>query len=378
MQMPSARRWIGSPSPIGVAAAMAIAAPLVLAACDIGVGPDTVSTEAAAITHDQQLLELVGQRTRRSATPARSIRATPSSRAWAPTAAPASPATTPRPAWSITPASVQAKFNASNGTDPIFRLNDGANAPNLPVSTVAQRQTAYSMLLNRGVIRVGLPIPANAEFDLVAVDDPYGYASAKELSLFRRPLPTTNLSFLSARHVGRARDRRRRDHGAEPGASGQRRDPRPRAGVGAADRRAAELDRRVRDRALHRADQRQRRRQPVGVAGDRRPGVPVEAGVLHRHQRSAGRQPAGHRVHQRRVLALQRLDELRRQRHGVAARRRRSRAARTSSTTTRSASRASAGSTTSWASPRSTAPARPATTRPTSATTRCRCRSTSV
>jgi hypothetical protein len=48
------------------------------------------------------------------------------------------------------------------------------------------------------VIRVGLPIPANSEFDLIAVEDPYGYASANELSLFRRPLPTTNLAFLSA------------------------------------------------------------------------------------------------------------------------------------------------------------------------------------
>jgi hypothetical protein len=36
-------------------------------------------------------------------------------------------------------------------------------------------------------------MPANAEFTLVAVDDPYGYASAAQLSLFRRPLPATNL-----------------------------------------------------------------------------------------------------------------------------------------------------------------------------------------
>ena len=40
-------------------------------------------------------------------------------------------------------------------------------------------------------------VPANAEFELVAVDDPYNFASAAELSLFRRPLPTTNLKFLS-------------------------------------------------------------------------------------------------------------------------------------------------------------------------------------
>ena len=53
------------------------------------------------------------------------------------------------------------------------------------------------MLLTKGLIRVGIGIPDNAEFELVGVDDPYGYASARELSLFRRPLPTTNLRFLS-------------------------------------------------------------------------------------------------------------------------------------------------------------------------------------
>jgi hypothetical protein len=54
------------------------------------------------------------------------------------------------------------------------------------------------MLLSRGLIRVGMPLPANAEFRLTKVDDPYGYASARELSLFRRPLPSTNLIWLTA------------------------------------------------------------------------------------------------------------------------------------------------------------------------------------
>src|SRR5579862_1918807 len=53
------------------------------------------------------------------------------------------------------------------------------------------------MLLSTGLIRVGIGMPAVSEFELVAVDDPYGHASASELSLFRRPLPTTNLKFLS-------------------------------------------------------------------------------------------------------------------------------------------------------------------------------------
>jgi cytochrome c peroxidase len=53
------------------------------------------------------------------------------------------------------------------------------------------------MLLTKGVIRVGIGIPEDAEFELLRADDPCGHASAKELSLFRRPLPTTNLKFLS-------------------------------------------------------------------------------------------------------------------------------------------------------------------------------------
>jgi hypothetical protein len=103
----------------------------------------------------------------------------------------------PSAAWGITPSQVQATFNATGGTDPIFRTNDGSNAPNLPVATVDQRRTAYSLLLNRGVIRVGIGIPANAEFDLIMTEDPYHFASASQLSLFRRPLPSTNLKFLA-------------------------------------------------------------------------------------------------------------------------------------------------------------------------------------
>jgi hypothetical protein len=99
--------------------------------------------------------------------------------------------------WTITPRGVQQRFTASNGADPIFRLVDGANSPNLRDTTLDQKRVAYSMLLTKALIRVGVPMPANAEFDLVAVDDPYGFANVGELSLFRRPLPATNLRFLS-------------------------------------------------------------------------------------------------------------------------------------------------------------------------------------
>ncbi len=103
----------------------------------------------------------------------------------------------PDQAWSISPQPLQRRFAESRGLDPIFRLNDGATSPNADVSTVAARRQAYSMLLDKGLIRVGIGIPSNAEFQLVRVDDPYHYASGNELSLFRRPLPSTNLSFLN-------------------------------------------------------------------------------------------------------------------------------------------------------------------------------------
>ncbi len=99
--------------------------------------------------------------------------------------------------WTVVPASLVARFEASGGTDPVFRPVDGANSPRADVSTVEARRRAYSMLLTKGLIRIGLAVPATAEFELVAVDDPYGYASAAELSLFRRPLPSANLAMLS-------------------------------------------------------------------------------------------------------------------------------------------------------------------------------------
>ena len=103
----------------------------------------------------------------------------------------------PSEGWTITPAGLRQRFHETHGMDPVFRTNDGSNSPNADVSTLESRRRAYSMLLNKGLIRVGVGIPADAEFELVAVDDPYGYASAAELSLFRRPLPSTNLKFLS-------------------------------------------------------------------------------------------------------------------------------------------------------------------------------------
>ena len=103
----------------------------------------------------------------------------------------------PSSGWTITPSELQARFTATQGLDPIFRTVDGSVSPSADVSTLAARQTAFATLLAKGLIRIGLPIPANAEFALDSADDPYRFATAAQLSLFRRPLPTTNIAFLS-------------------------------------------------------------------------------------------------------------------------------------------------------------------------------------
>jgi cytochrome c peroxidase len=104
----------------------------------------------------------------------------------------------PAAAWSVTPQELRERFAETGGLDPIFRNNDGSNCEGADIGTARQRRGAFSLLLDKGLIRVGLPVPPDAEFEIVDVDDPY-YCGKPfgEASMYRRPLPTTNLGFLS-------------------------------------------------------------------------------------------------------------------------------------------------------------------------------------
>jgi mono/diheme cytochrome c family protein len=97
----------------------------------------------------------------------------------------------------ITPDYITQVFTNTQGLDPLFATVDGTNSPNADMSTLEKRRSNCSMLLTKGLIRIGFPIAADAEFTLEAVDDPYHFASAQEISCFRRPLPATNLRFTS-------------------------------------------------------------------------------------------------------------------------------------------------------------------------------------
>ena len=103
----------------------------------------------------------------------------------------------------LSAAHVRRRFKHSCGLDPLFRPVDGSNSPTADVSTIEARRDAYSLLLNKGLIRIQLPVPATAQFEVIAVEDPYGNSTGQPLpltqvSVFRRPLPATNLKFLGA------------------------------------------------------------------------------------------------------------------------------------------------------------------------------------
>jgi cytochrome c peroxidase len=100
-------------------------------------------------------------------------------------------------AWTVTPSHILARFDATHGTDPIFRPNDGSGCPTQDVSTERKRRDAYSLLLNKGLIRIEQQVQSNFEFTVLNNDNPYGCISTSAISVYRRPLPATNTAFLS-------------------------------------------------------------------------------------------------------------------------------------------------------------------------------------
>jgi hypothetical protein len=101
--------------------------------------------------------------------------------------------------WSVLPAEVELRFWLSDGEDPIFNLLD-ANSPTADVSSIEARYSAYSML-RKGLFRRGGNVPATAQYEIIAVDDPLGAGgSLSAFRAFRRPLGTAN--FHLAKNVG--------------------------------------------------------------------------------------------------------------------------------------------------------------------------------
>ena len=104
-------------------------------------------------------------------------------------------------AFSLSAAGARLVYAQTRGHDPLFDSVDGANCP----TDTSTSPTAHSLLLNNGLIRIGITPPANMQFTIAVVHDPYDCAitydpntGAPIYSVYRRPLPATNLRYLSA------------------------------------------------------------------------------------------------------------------------------------------------------------------------------------
>jgi hypothetical protein len=101
-------------------------------------------------------------------------------------------------AWAITPGTLQRLFDETGGTHPVFNPLDANNPLTGDFSTVEGRQAAYSMMLSRGVFRRGGALRASRDWDLIAVNDPHGFATTARLVHWRRAMPTINFALGSA------------------------------------------------------------------------------------------------------------------------------------------------------------------------------------
>jgi cytochrome c peroxidase len=107
--------------------------------------------------------------------------------------------------------SINERWRATSGKDPLFAMIDGANCPNLPPG----QESSHSLLLKRGLFRIARPWPPRRddgtritpEFSIEVVRDAtgcnldprYGLRSRDPmLSVFRRPRPATNIKYLTA------------------------------------------------------------------------------------------------------------------------------------------------------------------------------------
>lgn len=121
----------------------------------------------------------------------------------------------PADGMSLSVETIVRRWRETSGADPLFAMIDGANCPHLPPADPA----SHSLLLRRGLIRVGLswpPVAADGtpiapEFELEVVRDPtgcnthpvYGLNGERhEVSVYRRPRPAANLRYVMSSRFG--------------------------------------------------------------------------------------------------------------------------------------------------------------------------------
>jgi hypothetical protein len=127
----------------------------------------------------------------------------------------------------VSVAGLKDRFDASGPSDPVFAPVDGANCPNAVARSLTSPSTLgglvgagsydatdprpYSLALSRGVFRIFLPLPSDAEFSIKIVSDAAGCNTdpkynhtvdeqghtTRIVSVYRRPKVATNLRFMT-------------------------------------------------------------------------------------------------------------------------------------------------------------------------------------
>jgi hypothetical protein len=113
----------------------------------------------------------------------------------------------PSNAMSLSVDVIRERWSVTKGKDPLFAAIDGSDNP----SAAQDRESSHSLLLTRGLFRVGLPWPPeqnpNPEFTIEIARDPTGVnrdpkwgvnSATPTISVFRRPRPVANLKYVLA------------------------------------------------------------------------------------------------------------------------------------------------------------------------------------
>jgi hypothetical protein len=132
----------------------------------------------------------------------------------------------PESGMSVSVERIQLRFERTLGADPIFAPVDGANCPNAvqPADTSsalvggrighgsAEARASHSLLLTKGLVRIFLPVPEDADYTVTVARDPYHCNTDPDfnratdprtgvahqvLSVYRRPRPATNLKAIT-------------------------------------------------------------------------------------------------------------------------------------------------------------------------------------
>lgn len=117
----------------------------------------------------------------------------------------------PADGMSLSLATIRARWDATQGLDPLFASIDGADCPDKPRG----RRESHKLLLERGLFRVPRPWPPRGsdgkpiepEFTIEVLRDPTGCnlhpvhglrSPVPAISVYRRPRPSTNMRFVEA------------------------------------------------------------------------------------------------------------------------------------------------------------------------------------